>query len=90
MATGGGEIHWGLRELVVEKTVLSVSRYVGSPRRIGLTVIDDLPEMIGWVKGLFNFFVGTIMIVFSFAVPHPCEHSKITIGFDLVNDDSAI
>ena len=35
------------RELVVETTVLSVSRYVRSPGDLGLTVIDELPEMIG-------------------------------------------
>ena len=29
----------------------SVSRYVRSPGRMGLTVIDELPETIGWMKG---------------------------------------
>jgi hypothetical protein len=29
----------------------SVSRSVRFPGELGLIVIDDLPEMIGWIKG---------------------------------------
>jgi hypothetical protein len=33
----------------------SVSRYVRSPGDLGLTVIDDLPEMIGGREKVFYF-----------------------------------
>jgi len=58
------------------------------PGDLGLNVIDELPEMIGWVKGLFDFFIGKLSFfggVFLFPVYHFSNFSKATVGIDLVN-----
>jgi len=52
---------------------------------LGLTVIDDLPEMIGWVKGLFDFFPSSLVFfwkVFSFSFQKLCDTNQITVWFN--------